>query len=164
MPLEFPYQIVTFLGKEPRPKEPVYYGKNGWYPQLALKRRFKLNGINEAELIRSLKEFFNKIIGIDILTGALVKPELMPVRVIEIINQGTLRELHTQLIQNLADSVISRYPERDGENYYPHITAEYNNEFVIPVDEYANKNFQLTNVWLLKDIDDENSLAFVKIK
>lgn len=164
MQLEFPYQIVTFLGKEPKPGEPVYYGESGWYPQLALKRRFKLDGVNEEGLVQSLKEFFDRLERVDIVTGRLVKPERMPVQVIDVINQDSLKKIHTQLVDKLNESIISRYPERDGENYYAHITAQYDDEFVIPVDEYANKTFLLNNVWLLKDVADENSLAFIKIK
>lgn len=164
MQLEFPYQIVTFLGEEPKAGERVYYGKNGWFPQLAIKRRFKLNGKNEEDLVQLLKEFFNKVGRKDIITGELVKPDRMPVQVIDIVNQDALRELHTQLIDSLKDLIISRYPERDGENYYAHITAEYDNKFVIPVDEYINRKFPLNNVWLLKDVDDENSIAHIKIK
>lgn len=164
MQLEFPYQIVTFLSKEPKLGEPVYYGENGWYPQLALKRRFKLNGTTEEELVRSLKEFFENVNRTDIVTGTLVKPERMPVQVIDIVNQDDLKELHTRLVNSMNDSIISRYPERDGENYYPHITAQYGNEFVIHVDEYTNRKFPLDNVWLLKDVADENSRAFIKIK
>lgn len=164
MQLEFPYQIVTFLGKEPELKEPVYYGQHGWYPQLALKRRFKLNQIDEIDLVQSLKAFFNQLDSIAIETGALVKPERMPVQVIDIANQSELKTFHEQLVASLDKKIISRYPERDGENYYPHLTAEYNGTFVIPVDVYTNKKFSLDNVWLLKDEDDENSLAYIKIK
>lgn len=39
MNLDFPYQLTTFLDEEPAIGEPVYYGENGWYPQIALKRR-----------------------------------------------------------------------------------------------------------------------------
>ena len=164
MQLEFPYQIVTFLSEEPKLGEPVYYGENGWFPQLALKRRFKLNGKNEEDLAQSIKEFFNKVGRKDIITGELVRPERMPVRVIDIVNQDILKDLHIQLIDSLGDSIISRYPERDGENYYAHITAEYDNKFVIPVEEYTNRKFSLNNVWLLKDVADENSIAYIKIK
>ena len=164
MQLEFPYQIVTFLDKEPEPNEPVYYSSNGWYPQLALKRRFKLVQTNEESLVESLKEFFGKRDSTNIETGALIRPDLMPVRVIEIINQAELKDLHTELIEHLRVMITSRYPDREGENYYAHITAEYNDEFVFPVDEYTNREFPLDNVWLLKDVDDENSLAHIKIK
>ncbi|HEY8992878.1 MAG TPA: hypothetical protein VIM37_03465 [Candidatus Microsaccharimonas sp.] len=164
MNLEFPYQIVTFLDREPQVGEPVYYGENGWFAQLALKRRFKLNEINENQLIQSLTTFFNESSQPNIVTGLLVKPERMPVQVIDIVNQDALKTLHKQLVANLGESIVSRYPERDGENYYAHITAEYGDTFVIPADEYVDKKFDFDNVWLLKDIDDENSKAYVKIK
>lgn len=161
---EFPYQIVTFLGEEPAASEPVYYGENGWYPQLALKRRFRLNDISETHLVSLLQEFFAPVHAISITTGALVKPERMPVRVIDIINQDELKALHAQLISKLDGAITSRYPERDGEYYYPHITAEHNGTLTIPADEYTDKDFNPTNIWLLKDTVDANSRAYIKIK
>lgn len=162
MDLEFPYQIVTFLDREPQQGEPVYYGKNGWFAQLALKRRFKLQDIDESQLIQTLQPLLNK--GITIRTGDLIKPERMPVRVIDIKNQDELKSLHQKLITRLNGAIASRYPDRDGDNYYAHITAEYNNEFVIPVEDYTNREFALDNVWILKDVGDENSLAYIKIR
>ena len=164
MQLEFPYQIVTFLDDEPAVNEPVYYGERGWYPQLALKRRFNLSGAGEKELISVLSDFFNTTNKINITTGSLVKPNHMPVHVIDILNQEALSSLHGQLLQNLGNRITSRYPDREGNNYYPHITAEYNGNFVIPVDDYTNKTFTMNNVWLLKDVDDENSIAFSRIR
>lgn len=162
MDLEFPYQIVTFLDKEPQPSEPVYYGDNGWFAQLALKRRFKLQDINESQLIQILQPFFTK--NISIQTGSLVRTERMPVRVIDIRNQSEIKSLHQQLFTRLNGDIVSRYPDRESDNYYAHITAEYGNKFVIPVDNYVDKDFELNNVWLLKDIEDENSKAYIKIK
>lgn len=164
MKLEFPYQLVTFLSKEPAQNESVYDGENGWYAQLALKRRFKLNGIDEQSFIQQLKEYFGKIEEYPIETGELVSLERMPVRVIEVLNQDSLKNFHTQFIDDFKDEIISRYPERDGANYLPHITAEYYERFVIPVGEYTNKTFSMSNVWLLKDVSDENSVAYEKIK
>lgn len=162
MDFEFPYQIVTFLGREPQEGQPVYYGDNGWYAQLALKRRFKLKDIDESQLVQILQPFFDKDISIQ--TGDLIKPERMPVRVIDIKNQDTLKSLHQQLMTRLNDGIISRYPDRDGDSYYAHITAEYDNEFVIPVEDYTNKIFTLDNIWILKDVGDENSRAYIKIR
>lgn len=162
MKLEFPYQIVTFLDREPQAGEPVYYGDDGWFAQVALKRRFKLQGIDESQLVQLLQ---STVTGdIPIKTGLLMKPERMHVRVIDIENQDEIRSLHRKLVTKLGDNVISRYPDREGINYYAHITAEYDGEFVIPVDNYADKEFELNNVWLLKDIEDENSRAYIKIK
>jgi len=164
MQLEFPYQIVTFLGKEPTVNETVYYGKNGWYPQVALKRRFKLNQTDEDSFVVSLKSYFNQLDSPAIITGSLVKPERIPVQVIDIVNQNELKKLHTNFIESFRETITSRYPDREGQNYYAHITAEFNNDFVITVEAYTNKAFALDNVWLLKDRADENSQAYLKIK
>jgi hypothetical protein len=164
MNLEFPYQIVTFLDREPQAGEPVYYGENGWFAQLALKRRFKLQNIDGSQLIQLLQPFFDQRNEINIITGSLVKPEPMPVSVIDIKNQNELKSLHKQLLACLNGDIVSRYPDREGDNYYAHITAEYGNDFVIPIHKYLNKEFACDNVWLLMDIDDENSIAYIKIK
>lgn len=164
MQIEFPYQIVTFLDREPKLGEPVYYGERGWYPQVALKRRFKLNQIDEESFVELLRKIFSQFDGTDIVTGTFLKPERMPVQVIDIVNQDTIKQIHFEIISTAGESIISRYPDREGKNYYAHITAEYNNKYVIPVDEYVNKRFTLDNLWLLKDVGDENSLAYIKIK
>ncbi len=164
MQFEFPYQIVTFLDEEPRLNEPVYYGDHGWYPQMAIKRRFKLDGITEDKFVEELKDFFSKTKMPVISTGDLIKPERMPVQVIHIDNQTELKNLHEDLLNNFRAKIISRYPDREGKNYYPHVTAEYDGRFVIPADEYTNKSFEINNIWLLKDVDDENSLAYRKIR
>ena len=164
MNLEFPYQIVTFLDREPQNGEPVYYGENGWFAQLALKRRFKLNGIDVSQLVQLLRPFFDHENKIKIITGSLTKPKHMPISVIDIKNESELKSLHKQLLEHLNGCIISRYPDREGENYYAHITAEHDNTFVIPVDQYSNKEFTIDNVWLLMDIDDENSKAYIKIR
>lgn len=164
MHLEFPYQIVTFLDKEPKINEPVYYGTNGWYPQLALKRRFKLQDIDGSQLVQLLQPLASQHSELQIVTGSLVKPEHMPVRVVDIKNQDELKSLHKQILTRLNADIVSRYPDREGEDYYAHITAEYNDDFVINPDKYTNKQFTLKNIWILKDIGDENSLAYFKIK
>ena len=87
----------------------------------------------------------------------------MPVRVIDVINQDEVKNLHLCLIHYLGDAISSRYPNREGDYYYAHITAEYNNEFVIPVNQYVQRDITLSNVWLWKDIDNENSLAYAKL-
>lgn len=163
MQLEFPYQIVTFLDKEPQVNEPVYSGVLGWYPQLTIKRRFKLTETTEAKFIEELKEFFQGTSFPGVATGGLIKPERMPVQVIDVLNQNEMKSLHINFIEAFKGEIESRYPDREYDNYYAHITAEYNGEFVIPVDAYTNKDFHINNIWLIKDIEDENSLAFIKI-
>lgn len=163
MQLEYPYQIVSFLGEEPKMNEPVYSGEHGWYAQVALKRCFKLNDLSEDTFIDEMKSLFANQDLPTILAGNLVQPERMPVKVIDITNQDEIKALHKTILSAFKTHIISRYPDRENENYYPHITAEYNNNFVISVDEYTNKSFSINNIWLLKDIGDENSQAYCKI-
>lgn len=164
MQLEFPYQIVAFLDKEPQPNEPVYYGEHGWYPQVAIKRRFRLQDASEKDFINELGNFFNTSEALTITTGDLIKPERMPVRVIHVENQEALKDLHAKLLAKFSKAIVSRYPDREGDNYYPHVTAEFNGALVIPIKQYTNKQFSVNNIWLLKDIADENSRAYMKIR
>lgn len=164
MQLEFPYQIVTFLDNEPDLHEPVYNGSKGWYPQVAVKRRFKLADISEDVLIKELQKFFQARQNTKVITGGIVKPERMPVKVVSITNQDELKQLHIDLLNHFSEKIISRYPDREDENYYPHITAEYDGKFVIPVSQYEHKEFLIRNIWLLKDVDNEDSLAYAKIQ
>lgn len=159
----FPYQIVTFLTREPAQGEPVYGGENEWYPQLALKRRFTLNGMAEDDFVKELKDFFKEVSLGSITAGSLLKPERMPVRVIDIKNQDMLKEVHIKILRSFEGRITSRYPDREGDDYYPHITAEYKGVFVIPVEAFENKQFDMNNVWLLKDTADNNSIAYAKI-
>lgn len=162
MPLEIPYQIVAFLDKEPAANEPVYYGEHGWYPQLAIKSRFKTNGIGENELDQKLRSYFETAPSLNVHCNGLIKPDRMPVEVIGVEQTPEIMSLHLAIIAMLGDTIISRYPERDGAHYYPHITAEYNGAKVIKSSNYANKDFAIKALWLLKDVADENSIAHAR--
>lgn len=158
--MDFPYQLTTFLTHKPQIGEPVYNGQNGWYPQLALKRRFKLEGIDEDELFGKLKEYCSSYSTFTIHTGSLTKPERMPVQIIEVEQSQELMNFHLGFIAMMGDSLQSRYPERDGSNYLPHITAEYDNKMVIDKDAFTNKEFLIEKIWLLKDVADQDSEAY----
>jgi hypothetical protein len=157
---EFPYQLTAFLDTEPAIGESVYYGENGWYPQIALKRRFKTVGITEDELLAKLTEYCGSKEPFGIQTGDLIQPERMPVKVIEVQSAPELLAFHHDFITFMGDAILSRYPERDGANYLPHMTAEYNGEMVIDVDKFTNKSFTIDSIFLLKDVNDENSIAY----
>lgn len=157
MNLEFPYQLVAFIGAEPAIGEPAYYGAGGWYPQIALKRRFKIAGINEDELLIKLAEYCNETTAFSIETKGLIQPDRMPVKVLEVAPTSELMNFHQGFISFMGDTMISRYPDRDGANYLPHITAEYNGKMVIDDSLFSNKEIQINKIFLLKDIEDENS-------
>ena len=158
MVAEFPYQIVVFLDRFPGIGEPVYYGKNGWYAQLAIKRRFKFISGDESDLLEMLEDYFSNIKPFNIETLSVKSDERMPVRFIDVNQSEELISLHNNLINFLGDKIISRYPERDGINYYPHVTAEYNGEDIIDVNKYSKRTYPVRSVWLLKDVEDENSV------
>lgn len=159
MELQYPYQLVGFLDTEPAVGEPVYGGENGWYPQIALKRRFRVDEISEEEMLNTITQFCQETKPLEIHTNSLVKPERMPVKVLEVEYTNELKDFHLGFISAFGNKLTSRYPERDGENYYPHITAEFWDKMVIDAEEYSNKTFTLKKVCLLKDNGDEDSQA-----
>lgn len=130
MNLEYPYQLVAFLDDEPAVDEPVYSGENGWFPQIALKRRFKTAGITEDELLNRLAVYCSDTPSFTIQTKDLTQPDRMPVKVLEVEATTELLDFHNELIAFLGEAILSRYPERDGDNYLPHITAEFNDEWL----------------------------------
>jgi hypothetical protein len=164
MNLEFPYQLTAFIDNEPVLGESVYYGKNGWYPQIALKRRFKTVGINEDELLIKLDQFCKQTNSFSIKTKSLVQPDRMPVKVLEVEPTVELMNFHLNLISFMGDNMISHYPDRDGINYFPHVTAEYNGKMVINDSLFSNKEIRIKKIFLLKDIDDENSQAHASVE
>ena len=159
MNFEYPYQIVAFLDAQPAIGEPVYYGDNGWFAQIALKRRFKTVEISEDELLSALAAYCNTTPSFAIQTKDLARPDRMPVQVLEVEPTSELMDFHAGLISFLGKSISSRYPERDGDNYLPHITAEFDGQLVIDHEKYSNREFLVDRVFLLKDIHDENSIA-----
>jgi len=159
---EYPYQLVCFLDKEPKIGETVYSGEKGWYPQLALKRRFKFLHMDEKTGVHYIAEFCRQLESdLTIKTGELVTNDHMPVKYIEVYDEDDkIYSFHRRFIAHMGDHIESRYPERDGTNYLPHVTAEYNGEMVIRAEDFTNKEFSVKRVCLLKDVEGENSVAY----
>lgn len=158
--MEYPYQLTTFLSREPLVGEPVYNGKNGWYSQIALKRRFKIDEVGEDQLISSLQAYCASQRSFTIRTGSLAKPERMPVQIVEVEHSQELIDFHLDFIVTMGNTIKSRYPERDGDNYLPHITAEYDGRMVINPSDFIHKDFTISKVWLLKDVTNQDSQAY----
>ena len=157
---EYPYQIVGFLDTLPKVDEEVYGGKNGWYPQIALKRRFKVSNATPADVAARISEYCQNQKPLQVITNELIKPERMPVKVIGVEYTSQLKDFHLGLISLFGADIVSRYPERDGHNYYPHITAEYWDRLVIDVSKYTNKTVVLSQVCLLQDTENEDSRVY----
>lgn len=157
----FPYQLVGFLDREPAVGESAYNSDKGWYVQLALKRRFTVRDMSEEALMQTVANFCSQRTPLRIKVGGRIKPEHMPVHVLEVEPSDDVLQFHADFIKAFGDHLVSRYPERDGEHYYPHITAEYDGKDVIDAEQYANRDYVLNKVWLLKDVlGSEDSQAY----
>lgn len=163
MSLEYPYQLVAFLDEEPAIGEPVYGGESGWFPQIALKRRFTSVNITEDELLNGLAAYCSSTPNLTVQTKNLIKPDRMPVQVLAVEASPELLDFHNGLIAFLGEAIRSRYPERDGNNYLPHVTAEFDGRMVIDYEKYSNRTFVISAVFLLKDVYDEDSIAHAKL-
>jgi len=161
--MEYPYQIVTFLDVQPE-KDQLTYGdeSGGWLAQVALKRRFALTGMNENQFIQELDEFRADIEPFELKSLTAQKPERMPVEVIMVERPSAADEFHQKFLSHFDRSVTSKYPEREGAAYFPHITAEYWGKRVIEVAKYENRAFPISSVWLVKDAPDEQKTAAFK--
>jgi 2'-5' RNA ligase len=84
----------------------------------------------------------------------------MPVQIIGVKPSPELMNFHLGFIGMMGDHLVSRYPERDGANYLPHITAEYDDKMVINLSQFINQQIRISKIWLLKDIENEDSRAY----
>lgn len=158
--IEFPYQVVAFLDDTPDIGESAYNSPRGWFAQIALKRRFTLDNTSQQQIVETIQQFCDTQNPLTISVGDVVRPERMPVHVLEVEMSDDLINFHNNLIKALGNNLVSRYPERDGDNYLPHITVEYGGGFVVDTDKYRNKKYSISRVCLLKDGKGDDSLAY----
>lgn len=146
---EFPYQLVTFLGQPPAPGTAVYHGSGGWWPHITLKRRFGLKSLTESELLEMLKSLTQATTPFKLQLGRVARRHL-PVDVIEVCNQAP-KAFHQRTVGHLGYKIKSRYPDREGSNYYPHMTVEWNGQPVVDANQFVETVWDITKIWLLKD-------------
>ncbi len=85
--MNYPYQLVVLVDVDPEPAigTSIYSGPQGWIPNVAVKRRFRLHDISESDLLKLLSEFFdNHAHHFGITFTRVVRPKDMPVDVLEI--------------------------------------------------------------------------------
>lgn len=164
--MEYPYQIVAFLDSQPEKGQSIYGDENGgWLTQVALKRRFGLGDINENQLIQKLELFCASTDSFELKTLITQKPERMPVEVIMIEQPSAADEFHQNFLNAFETDIISKYPDREGAAYFPHITAEYWGKRVIDVAQYENRVFPIRTVWLVKDgPNEQDTWAFCRFE
>jgi hypothetical protein len=150
--MERRYQLVTFFDRTPELNEYVYQGSNGWYPQVALKRRFIFNGLTEEEGLAKVDEYIRQTAPFAISFGDRVKPAHMPVEVIEVVDN---------FITFMGESIISGHPDRENANFYPHMTVTWKGEDVVKTEDFAATRHMIQTVWVLKDDgNDGDSRAY----
>ena len=158
---QFPYQLVLFLDEQPVVGETVYSGENGWYPQIALKRRFKFEDIDEEMGFRYIDEFCKQLPPkITFKTAQLSTDERMPVKYIPLAEAESLSVYHRRFIEFMGGHIQSKYPDREGDDYLPHVTAEYDGKMVINPNNYIDREFILSKLCVLKDAENDNSVAY----
>ncbi len=171
--MNYIYQLVTFIDVYPElpVNTPIYSGPMGWIPNVAIKCRFGIENMDEAELLSKINKFCEGHFPFGITFTQVAKPERMPESVIEVSPVKSLMTFHNDFIKYFGDSIESKYPEREGVNYYPHMTITWQGRQVIDPAGYLPKPPQketrhINRVCLVKDVDGENSqvLAYFDIK
>ncbi len=153
--MHYPYQIVAFFDRQPKEGEFVYQGANGWYPQVALKRRFAFEGIIEKDGLAMIHDFCRLQAPFAIHFGERLKPENMPVEVIEVSPRDAVAAFHQAFIRYMGDAIKSKYPEREDHNYYPHMTVTWAGATVVEAGVFEGQTHHVSHVWLLKDAGDQ---------
>jgi len=164
--MEYPYQIVTFLDAVPVEGQSIYGDENGgWLAHVALKRRFALKDFSEDQFVQEFALFCASTPAIVIKTLTVQKLDRMPVEVITIERSSDVDMFHQAFLSHFEQQIVSKYPDREGEAYLPHITAEYWDKRVIDVVPYENKSFPVNSVWLTKDAPNgQNTHIFKQFK
>lgn len=152
--------IVGFLYDQPVGKtlEPP---KN---PHITIKKKFKLNDIDENGLIKLLR-------GDDVIQGAKFietdsseeygSSENM---IITVKNAEDWRRLHDYLMALLAPVSESRDPHFEGDNYLPHITWKLKGEITLDPKPYINKTFEVRYLYLIERVHPTESRAKIIAK
>lgn len=171
--MNYIYQLVAFIDVNPEPPTgtPIYSGPMGWIPNIAIKRRFAIKDMSEHELIGKIDQFCEKHFPFGITFTKIVEPGRVPERIIEVSPVESLLAFHNDFIKYFGESIESKCPEREGANYYPHMTITWRGEQVINPDDFLSHAPQIETryidrVCLVKDVEGENSqvLAYFDIR
>lgn len=176
--MNYPYQLVAFIDPDsavtPHPPigTPIYSGPQGWIPNVAIKRRFALNSIDESELLKKLADFCHDHATFGLTFTRVVEGGRVPESVLEVSPVTSLTYFHNDFITYFGDMIQSRYPDREGAAYYPHMTLTWHGKQVVDPKDYFPPRpphdldtRHVSEVCLVKDIDGENSqvLAYFTI-
>jgi hypothetical protein len=146
--MNFPYQIVAFFNRSPKLGDSVYGGADGWIPNLTVKRRFGSGEMTENQMLDELEELADHTSPLTVSFKKTIQPEHMPVEVIEVEQSSELMTLHRTLFANFGPS---KFPGREGANFYPHMTISWKGERVVDAATFENTQRVIDKIWIIKD-------------
>ena len=147
--MEYTYMIVAFT-RDFEIDEIVEPPK---YPHLTIKKKFKIIGINEDELITQLQKTTQKFGECKLELGGDKVYDDPAFMVVEVLNADDWKQLHLTLMKALEKDTESRDPHFEGENYYPHISWMVRNEIMLDPKPLHGKTFDITKLYLIQRID-----------
>jgi hypothetical protein len=75
----------------------------------------------------------------------------MPVDSIPLEEPSAASAFHRDVIAHLGGAIVSKYSDREGDNFRPHITAEFWGRRVIDVADYEGLLLPIDRIWVVKD-------------
>lgn len=161
--MDYPYQIVIFFDELPEVGDLVYEGPRGWFPQVAIRRRFGLRSIDESALLKQIEEVSRHTAPFNIQFLERIKPTHMPVAVIEVKTPSDIVKLHHQLSEHLVQQIELKHPQREAENYFPHMTIEWRQKPVMDPDQFINTVKQVKQIWVIKDTENHGDSKVIAV-
>jgi hypothetical protein len=152
------YQVVAFAGSEPKSGQEVYGGHLGWLPQVAIRRRFWAD--DEEVMLKVIGDVAAKTAPLNLTFADIVQPAHMPVEIIQVEATAALCQLHAELLLRLGNA---KFPDREGDHYYPHMTISWKGERVVDAETYARTRNMVEAIWIIKD-KGPDSVAIKRFK
>jgi len=147
--MEYAYMIVAFacdfeIGEIVEPPK---------YPHLTVKKKFKIIGISEEELINRLQKTTERLGVFKLELGGDKVFDDPAFMIVEVLNAKDWKQLHMTIMKALYKDTESRDPHFEGENYYPHISWMIRNEILLDPKPLHDKSFNISKLYLIERLD-----------
>lgn len=149
----FMYQVVAFVANMPRPGEHVYGGASGWYPHVAVKRRFAAS--DETKMLAEVEAIANATPVFSIQFRELIPAGVLPVDIVTADRSDTLQKLHERLFYTVGRS---KYPDRELDNFSPHMTVSWHGKSVVFAQRFIQTLWPVEAISVIKDSGDDSRL------
>jgi len=155
--MDYSYMVVAFIEKVPVGEiiEPPKH------PHITVKKKFKLLGINEEELIQLLQND-KTIKGVkELHLGEIKDYENDQNKIIEVLNPDAWTDLHHNILTLLDSYVESRDPHFEGDNYLPHVTWKLRGKVTLDPEHLKDQTHRIRTIYLIQRVDPVISRARV---